>query len=577
MSMPGNQQAMEWMQAMQQAMTAFQYDPTAMPHMFPQAWPAVASYGDEVGGGFEQLGGEGLGGGGMVASTVGVPVMTRPMGGDGVATGQPIGGDLDSMMSAMRAMQPQSQQQQPKQRKTESSEEPMLCVGFVGMGPGCAEVANSVANRPDFTDESPAEGDPQSVLPVQCYHCEERSVTHVYLPSGSLCLADLQVQVSRWQKQRAASENADVRSAPVSHVDWLEDRQVGFLRGLLYVFSVCHVVLIVNRGLQVDLGLFRLLRLLHTMKQSMLHAFKDLSGDAAWGYGFASRNSPARLLPIVGFVFAARRNDPALQVAEQRLEAQVRSFARASHLSGSHASAERDGVTPLMMLDPQRCAFVVCQPFSAVESSQQLRLCLLSGERRTDRDRGGAAGVRGVGPLREFIGRQQNYLLRQADLPTAEQWAKEQAHVDTLTRLDNKLMLPDRPVIEHGAFRRLPQMLNPLYKFSYQRCVHAQDCALAAIRSFLSGVLTTGGEEAGLLLDSAARQHQWQRCSSVFASQAIGPLTVEISQDTKAAFEKQWARAAARAERGAAGREEAEEVEDGAGADHDTRYEGGQS
>jgi protein SMG8 len=160
------------------------------------------------------------------------------------------------------------------------------------------------------------------------------------------------------------------------------------MKALLFLFYICHVILIVQKGNTFDLQYLRLFRLLQNIKQ-IITASSLLHQTEAKYVSFI----PGRQPPIVGFIFRISRfrgqppssfssfsseaaaspyssKDASLQTTaqfkkqlRQSLDVQIRlilrkSCGRALQLSGSKGPARETQGTSLFILDAKRAVFV---------------------------------------------------------------------------------------------------------------------------------------------------------------------------------------------------------------------------
>ncbi|KAJ9466627.1 Protein SMG8 [Diplonema papillatum] len=407
-----------------------------------------------------------------------------------------------------------------------------LAVGFLGLGSRSADVANLVAECALFTDAAlpscgvPRAGaDPLIPAAIQTSHVPSKSRVYMYLSASSMSPVEL---MQGYHASRSSAPGSEATGAAGTVVDYAEDRHIQYLRSVTFMLMVCHVVVFVHPQGQVsvDCSLLRMLRIAQTIRQAAAPAVAEL----ARGRGAAlsgSQFSPGRVLPIAAFVFLKRgaAGHPAHRawVAENTLEQQLRLFLRATKLLGS--ASDRDGPdTPILVLDPTKCAFVLNNV-------------------RYESPEAEAAGEahRQVDALKDFIWRQSQYILRQMasggkryELPSTEAWLREASVMDALLRLGNAYRTHNKTV-EHTAFARLHPMINPLFKYSYSRSLYANNLALDNVHAFLSQRLANSPA-----LGPADKQHQWHCCLAVFNRYALGPLQEELRVQLKEEFDRMW-------------------------------------
>lgn len=203
---------------------------------------------------------------------------------------------------------------------------------------------------------------------IEMYHSAEQNVVYLNLVSihDSDVFADL-------------VEGLDPN---MNHSDFhllLAKKEYHHLKAMLFMFHVCHFMLVVNHGMTFNLKYLRLFRTLQTVKQMMGPAMTSFLETCAHLPEFkqASAYTPGRCVPALSFVFNmnvvppflredAQRDRDSTQDLSQRsvaekmrysLEAQVRYLIRRSRVLPSSESSVQ-----LFTLDSQRLVHMIRAP-----------------------------------------------------------------------------------------------------------------------------------------------------------------------------------------------------------------------
>ena len=411
-----------------------------------------------------------------------------------------------------------------------------MAVGYVALGDGCADLANYIAKSKCFTDGNISKcSDPQTPLDIQSHYCPDQSRVHVYLSSSGVTPLAINTGYHKFSTSRDHTNSSTI-------VDYTEDRLISYLRSLCYMLMVCHVILFIHPPchVSVDLGVLKLLRICQTIRQGIAPAVTELTRIRYKDILCGSQFSPGRLLPIVVFIFQPKSgfflkpwNGNKLKPREKRnyqleqsLSSHIRQFLRSTKLLGT--ASDRDGPeTPILMLDPVRCCFVV----DKYDPS-----CLDNN----------------IKQVHDFIGRQAQYILRQMvhcgkryELPTVSAWCRESSVLDSIIRLDNKLVIAHnnklQTLAQHNSFSKLHPMLNPLYKLSYSRCSYGIGLAMESVSSnnaFASAMSSNDKSDGPSIPLSSIRQQQWTVTLALYERYALGPLRRDMGSDLKYDFNK---------------------------------------
>ena len=253
-----------------------------------------------------------------------------------------------------------------------------LVVGIVGGTAeqcGKAVVVNNLVDRELLPRDCPVTTAALEVLDV--YHDEEAHV--LYLQLSSVLEASLLVQV--------VPDLTDM--TPNAVHKWLIDSESTHLQALLYMFTVCHHMLILQPRCQVDLDLVHALRTVQLAQQKLA---SPISLAVARSCGLDERSHkklqrtllPSCFIPSVAFIFPA---PPITATGEDRrlklrklsdsLQAQLDLLLSSSGICQKPARGERGGRggregrdTPggLFVLDPTKSIFLLGDSFSQREA-----------------------------------------------------------------------------------------------------------------------------------------------------------------------------------------------------------------
>jgi hypothetical protein len=235
---------------------------------------------------------------------------------------------------------------------------------------GKAVVVNNIVDRELLPLDCPVATAALEILDV--FHDEEAHV--LYLQLSSVMEASLLVQV--------VPDLGAMTPAAVHH--WLIEQESTHLQALLYMFTVCHHILILQPRCQVDLDLLHALR---TVQLAQHKLSMPISLAVAKSCGLDERSKkkiqrtllPGHFIPSVAFVFPAppitATGDARLlklRKLSESLQTQVDLLLLSTGVCQKVARGERGGrggrVGALFVLDPTKAVFLLGDTFSEREA-----------------------------------------------------------------------------------------------------------------------------------------------------------------------------------------------------------------
>jgi len=304
------------------------------------------------------------------------------------------------------------------------------------------------------------------------------------------------------------------------------------LQTLLFLFQTCHMIFFVLPSSQANgtvcsslhHNLLSLLRTIQISKQyinskvldvihqekmpvsenSTMNMITTILGSPV----MSSLYSPGRVLPVISFIFVQKRNqwNKVQSMCEQqhlnqnedsneymlnRMQNGVENQVRNHILKKGKLSGVDSNKTPLFMLDPQTCTFVIVEPEEASEPSpystkvslEQSRRAIFSLSDSGDVDNqklrtlkpkkpSDKSGYLGVSKVFAFIQKQLDYFLKQMQtgkrfiLPTSLNWYQATFAFEELFSLNNE-------ELQKVLVEKCKDIIHPNFSFSDKRCSHA--------------------------------------------------------------------------------------------------------
>jgi hypothetical protein len=320
----------------------------------------------------------------------------------------------------------------------------IVAVGYVGMCGSAIDVVNKILGKKIFNNQIviSEKWDLES-FPIDSYHDTENGTIYLYL-STALHLTNV---LNVYSKTNSKGED-DLFKGELAYQ--LDDREYQMTKALLFMFHTCHIINFITADRRFDLKLPRLLRTLQLTKQTMNQSILNhlSTHPLTHSLKFNSLYSVGRVLPVFNIIWVGIRNN--IEKVSANLEIQVRAILKRAKLSGTDNTR-----TPLVMIDPTRCVFIL-------DLEEQPEPMGLLGLENITRDKTSPESTQLV-KFKEHIARQFDYFSRQMQtgkryvLPSSFNWYHACFALESFDWNDEKIR----------------SFINPDWQFSENRCAQA--------------------------------------------------------------------------------------------------------
>ncbi|KAG2374917.1 hypothetical protein C9374_010291 [Naegleria lovaniensis] len=373
------------------------------------------------------------------------------------------------------------------------------------------------------------------------------------------------------------------------------------LQTLLFLFQTCHMIFFILPTSQVNgsvcsnlhQNLLSLFRTLQISKQHINSKILDIHQEKAassenptmnmittiLGSGvMSSLYSPGRVLPVISFIFVQEKSQWDKMILEyqnrkentfedvgeymiNRMQTSIENQVRNHILKKGKFSGTDVIKTPLFMLDPQTCTFVIVNKeasesssFSTKVSLDQARKALFSlselseietkktnkpasNKSKKQQDSQSESYV-GVSKVVNFIQKQIDYFIKQMQagkrfiLPTSLNWYQATFAFEELFSLNND-------DLQKVLVEKTKDIIHPNFFFSDKRCSHALKLATDNFAQKLPTTQTSNAKILELVNDSITKyntfacgyftQHYYQQLQTFLQSNTPKAITTQQS------------------------------------------------
>eukprot|EP00761_Pharyngomonas_kirbyi_P003911 gb/GECH01003915.1/.p1 GENE.gb/GECH01003915.1/~~gb/GECH01003915.1/.p1 ORF type:complete len:963 (+),score=252.86 gb/GECH01003915.1/:1-2889(+) len=387
-------------------------------------------------------------------------------------------------------------------------------------------------------------------FPLETYHDSSKNLIYMYLST----VIDPSNSLKEYQNYKRNNGSND--DYIMSFSEFMEEKSYMLLRAQLFMFQTCHIITFIESKPIFDMNHIRTFRALQLLKQSHNERFLSYldSSQHTSNMKLSSLYSPGRVLPVISFVFqhpnveSLGQNVPSvlekLNQMEQSLESQTRLLLRKSKFAGTDATR-----TPLFMLDPMKCVFIMGKntidetgqdPLVSFLQSSLTQIAhnnssppptsspSLSPSSSSSSLSSSSEPILGMHSMREFLHRQYEYFKRQMQsgkrytLPTSYNWFHAcWAFEDLMLGRDRRHQLND-------FYFNAKTLLNPDWQFSEGRCTKALSVSSEQFSRSLSDQMYTSKDQ---LLQEAL---------SFYDKLACGPFALKYREKLQSECIQLW-------------------------------------